>query len=443
MTPASVPRPSAPPPAPASGPRPLRAELVPAWPPGGRAAAGPGDEGAEARRAAKAAGAAPAAKPQRGARGRGAALGLINVAAFAAVVVALHWAQSFAVPLLLAVLLASLAAPVVAWLVSRGVPRAAAAALALVCLLVAVGAFGALFALSAQELRLQLPVYAERVPALLEGASAALNRQGFSTTPEQLTTLLGGAGALTLVRSTLFTTADLVSQGVIVLLLVFFSLCEIADFGGKLRRLVPDADGGFLRVEHAVRQVQTYLLLKAATSALAALGAATVLVALRVDFALPLSLFMFLAHFVPNVGVIVATVPAVAVALLGRGLGPAALVTAGYVAILFAIGNVLEPRLFGKRLGLSPLAVLVAMFFWGWLWGPLGALLSVPITMVVKVVCERVESLRWVAVLLDPGEPLWPAARPGPKGKARVLLPMAGHASQPIGLGSQTRHDRG
>ncbi len=378
---------------------------------------------------------APGANGPGGRAPHGAALGLVNVAAFAAVVVALRWAQSFAVPLLFAVLLASLAAPVVAWLVGRGVPRAASAALALLCVLVAVAAFGALFALSAQELRRLLPVYAERVPTLLEGASSALNRQGFSTTPEQLAGLLGGAGALALVKSTLFTTADLVSQGVLVLLLVFFALCEIADLGGKLRRLWPDADAGFGRVEHAVRQVQTYLLLKAATSALAALGAATILVALRVDFVLPLALFMFLAHFVPNVGTIVATLPAVAVALLGRGLGPATIVTAGYVAVLFAIGNVLEPRLFGKRLGLSPLAVIVAMFFWGWLWGPLGALLSVPITMVCKVVCERVERLRWVAILLDPAEPLrW--TRPRGKGKGSVLLPMAGRSSQPIGLGS-------
>lgn len=414
-----------------------RAELAPARLGEGRVNAGDPVRLGEGRLDA---GDAVGVETRRGSPSRGATLGLINVAAAAAIVAALRWAQPFAVPLLLAVLLASLGAPVVAWLVSRGVHRTAAAALALVCLLVAVAAFGALFALSAQELRLLLPVYAERVPALLEGASSALNHQGFSTTPEQLTTLLGGAGALTLVRSTLFTTADLVSQGVIVLLLVFFSLCEIADLGGKLRRLLPDADGGFLRVEHAVRQVQTYLLLKAATSALAALGAATVLVSLRIDFVMPLALFMFLAHFVPNIGVIVATVPAVAVALLGRGLGPAALVTAGYASILFVIGNVLEPRLFGKRLGLSPLAVLIAMFFWGWLWGPLGALLSVPITMVVKVVCERVERLRWVSVLLDPAEPLgWSRPRAGQNGKGRVFLPMANRTSQPIGLGSQTR----
>lgn len=363
---------------------------------------------------------------------------LVSLAALAALLFALRWAQSFAVPLLFAVLLSSLAAPVVAWLVSRGVPRAASAALALLCLLVVVGAFGALFAFSTHEVRQLLPVYAERVPRLLEGAASALSRQGLPTTPEQLAGLLGGAGALALVKSTLFTTADLVSQGVLVLLLVFFSLCEIADFGGKLRRLLPDADAGFVRVEHAVRQVQTYLLLKAATSALAAVGAAAILVVLRVDFVVPLALFMFLAHFVPNVGTIVATIPAVAVALLGRGLGPAALVTAGYIAVLFSVGNVLEPRLFGKRLGLSPLAVLVAMFFWGWLWGPMGALLSVPITMVAKVVCERVERLRWVAVLLDPAEPLrW--SRPLTVGKSRVVVPLAGRTSQPIGLGSPRR----
>jgi AI-2 transport protein TqsA len=354
-----------------------------------------------------------------------AALGFINAAALAAIVAALQWAQSFVVPVLLAVLLSALAAPVVTRLVGRGVPRTAAVALALVCLLVSVGAIGALFSLSARELRELLPVYAERVPALLGGAASALNRQGFSTTPEQLSAMLGGAGALALVRSTLFTTADLVSQGVLVLLLVFFALCEVVDLGGKLRRLMPDADAGFRRVEHAVQQVRAYLLLKAATSAIAALGVAAVLVALRVDFVLPLALFMFLAHFVPNVGPIVATVPAVAVALLGRGLGPAALVTVGYVALLFSIGNVLEPRLFGRRLGLSPFAVIAAMFFWGWLWGPLGALLAVPITMVIRVACERVGRLRWIAILLDP---VGPTSEPHSRRPGELTAPACASA---------------
>ena len=83
----------------------------------------------------------------------------------------------------------------------------------------------------------------------------------------------------------------------------------------------------------------------------------------------------------------------------------ALIVLMGYVVVNVLFGNILEPNLLGRRLGLSTLVVILSLLFWGWAWGPLGALLSVPLTVMVKIWLENTHDLRWVAILLDKAPP--------------------------------------
>jgi AI-2 transport protein TqsA len=96
--------------------------------------------------------------------------------------------------------------------------------------------------------------------------------------------------------------------------------------------------------------------------------------------------------------------------LVQHGFGACAIVLGGYVAINLTVGNVIEPHLMGKRLGLSTLVVFLSLVFWGWLWGVAGMLLSVPLTMIVKIAMANDDSWRWLAVLMDQS----PRAKPGP-----------------------------
>ncbi|MYG80244.1 MAG: AI-2E family transporter, partial [Gemmatimonadetes bacterium] len=141
------------------------------------------------------------------------------------------------------------------------------------------------------------------------------------------------------------------------------------------------------------------------------------------DLPILLGLFAFLLNYIPTIGSIIASVPALILAgididpvtleFAGMDFQHAAIVGLGYLTVNVFFGNWLEPTLLGRHLGLSTLIVVVSLFFWGWLWGPLGALLSVPLTMVVKIMLENTPDLRWMAVLLgktpppepDPGEP--------------------------------------
>jgi hypothetical protein len=134
--------------------------------------------------------------------------------------------------------------------------------------------------------------------------------------------------------------------------------------------------------------------------------------ALGVDFPFLWGLLAFFLNFVPNIGSVMASLPPILMALIQHGPGRALLVMLGYVVINMVIGNMLEPRLMGRRLGLSTLVVFLSLLFWGWVWGPIGMLLSVPLTVVLKILLEHSEDFRWLAVLLGPGGE--PRARSNP-----------------------------
>ncbi len=110
----------------------------------------------------------------------------------------------------------------------------------------------------------------------------------------------------------------------------------------------------------------------------------------------------FLLNYVPNIGSIIAAVPAVLLAFVQLGAISALLTTALYVAVNVTIGNVVEPRFMGRGLGLSTLVVFLSLVFWGWVLGPVGMLLSVPLTITVKIALESSSKSHWLAVLLGP-----------------------------------------
>jgi len=118
------------------------------------------------------------------------------------------------------------------------------------------------------------------------------------------------------------------------------------------------------------------------------------------DFPVLWGLLAFLFNYIPNVGSILAAIPAVLLALIQMGFGGALLVAGIFAGVNVLFGNLVEPNLLGRRLGLSTLVVVLSLVFWGWVWGPIGMLLSVPLTMIVKIMLENTKEFRWVAVLL-------------------------------------------
>jgi predicted PurR-regulated permease PerM len=186
----------------------------------------------------------------------------------------------------------------------------------------------------------------------------------------------------------------------LILLTVTFILLEASSFPHKLRSVLGDPQRVFPQFTKFVDDIRRYMIIKTIISLIAGITIGLWLFILGVDFPVLWGFVAFLLHFVPNVGIIIAAIPAVLLALIQLGLGPAVLAASGYLVVGFTLGNMVEPRLMGRKLGLSTLVVFLSIIFWGSLLGLIGVVLCIPFTMTMKFAFESNKSTRWIAVLL-------------------------------------------
>ncbi len=344
---------------------------------------------------------------------------LLTAAAVVVVVAGLRAAQTLLIPLLIAAFLAILCVPAVRWL-QRRLPTVLAVLLVVVAVMGVLVGVGAMIGGSVNEFTAALPEYQARLTALLRSAATWLRMHRVDLPGDRLSSIVSVGSVMGMMAGTLKTLAAAVSNVVMVFLILVFILLEAAGLPSKVRAALgrPGADLG--RFTKVMVEVQHYLGIKTAVSVVTGIVLGGWLAILGVDFALLWGLLAFLLNYIPNLGSIIAAVPPVLLALLQLGPGRALLAAAGFIAVNMVLGNVVEPQLMGRRLGLSPLVVFLSLVFWGWVWGPLGMLLSVPLTMVVKILLENTEDLRWVAVMLDTSPRLVDEAsvvRPPPSGE--------------------------
>jgi len=200
------------------------------------------------------------------------------------------------------------------------------------------------------------------------------------------------------VQSVVFSLAGVLSNTFLVLLTLIFILLEAAGLPKKIAMISGGADWAG-EIGAAVRNyvaIKTWLSL--ATAVLLGLW----LWWLGVEYWILWALLAFFFNFVPNIGSIIAAVPPVLLAIVqpDGSLSKALAVAIGYAVVNVVIGNAIEPRVMGRGLGLSTLVVFVSLVFWGWVLGPVGMLLSVPLTMITKIVLEGSEETRPLAILL-------------------------------------------
>ena len=337
---------------------------------------------------------------------------LLVLGAFVVICAGIKLAAPLLVPFLLAGFVATATAPLVLYLYRRGLPRGVVVLIGLLVDLAALAFLGAMIAISVGALARRVPIYQERVAELSRDLTLFVVDLGVGVSPESIRTAIDPSWMVEVLTGLLQEVASLVSRLVLILLIVSFMLFEVTGLPVKVRSVFATQDS-VDRLKRAATEVNKYVQVKTATS----LGTG-VLIALwcwGFDLDLPIlwGLLAFLLNYIPTIGSIVAAVPAVALALLQHDPGTALAVLSGYILINFSIGNVLDPRLMGDALGLSPLVVFLSMIFWGWLLGPVGALLSAPMTMIVKMLLAVSDDLAWVAALLGPVPRL---PRTGPEG---------------------------
>ncbi len=334
---------------------------------------------------------------------------LWSLAAFVVVIYGLKEGQAVLVPVVSAALLAIIVSPGVTWLEARRVPKVAAVlAVALGMVLGLVG-MAAMVLGSLGGLRAASREYGAKLSVHLQAVRAWFQSLGI---PADLDTVLSGIEpgaaaekAATVIIDSLGSLLAAVSNLVFVAITMVLILMESSSVPARLRALSdePDADISYFR--DIAAQVQSYLAIKTvvsvATGVIIGLWAAL----LGVDFAMLWGLLAFLLNYIPNIGSIIAAVPAMMLALIQHGVGTSLGLGAGYVVVNMILGNVVEPMWMGRKMGLSTTVVFVSLAVWYEIWGPVGMLLSVPLTMVIKIMLEHTRDFAFVAALLDGGEP--------------------------------------
>jgi AI-2 transport protein TqsA len=328
---------------------------------------------------------------------------LLSAAGFVVLVAGMRAAAPILVPLVLAVFITVINYPLLQWLRRMRVPTPAAVLFVVLATFSFLGLVVLVGSASLSDIRSVLPVYLDRLRELELGLMAWLEARGvpaetdsfYSTMfsePERLMDLLSGF---------VLRAAGFLSSAAIVILFTVFMLSEATGFPRKLRGAIGRGDADLSRFGGAVRDIQRYLAIKTAIGLATGTLIAIWLWIIGVDFPVLWGMLAFLLNFVPNVGSLIAAIPAILFAMLQLGPWSGALAAAGYLTVNVGLGNLVEPHLMGRRFGLSTLVVVISLVFWGWLWGPVGMLLSVPLTVVLRIALEYTDDFRWLAVLLS------------------------------------------
>lgn len=342
---------------------------------------------------------------------------LLGLAAVVVVIGGMKMASVIIVPFLLALVIAIILLPPLNWLREHGVAPIFAIPIILIVVVCGLIGIGLIIGNSTTNFVHALPTYQSRLNELTNEVISLAHKVGLHFSSHSIQKTLNPNAAFGMVAELLKSFGTLLGNGFLIFLTVLFILFEASVLPAKFARApTPGSKRSLVAFRQFMNGVQRYIGLKTLTSMATGIWVGVALWLMGVHYPVLWGLLMFLLNFVPNIGPIIAAIPAVLLAYLQDGMAMAGGTVALYTVANTVIGNFVEPRLMGQRLGLSTLVVFISLIWWGWVLGPIGMLLSVPLTMFVKIGLETSESTRWVAVLLSstPGKPLFRAHYPTP-----------------------------
>lgn len=330
---------------------------------------------------------------------------LVATAAVVVILAGVKAAAAIIVPFLLSLFIAIICSPLIKQMTKRKIPLGVAIGVLFVLIVLVFTFLAGLIGNTIQEFTLSIPQYKVLLAERISTVQTLIERWNlpFSISRETILANFDPSVLMNFVSRVLSSFSGVVSNVFILLLVVVFMLLESPVAKYKLAlALSPDDDlsNEEFYIERVLEGVIGYLGVKTLMSALTAVLVWGLLTVFDVQYAVLWATLSFLLNYIPNIGSIIAAIPIVVQALLLNGFSVGLGVMVGIIALNMAIGNVLEPRIMGKKLGLSTLVVFLSLLFWGWLLGTVGMLLSVPLTMAIKIALESSLSTRRYAALL-------------------------------------------
>ncbi len=292
------------------------------------------------------------------------------------------------VPGLLALFLAIICSEPMNQMIRWGFPRWLAILVVVLALLILSSVVPVVISGSLVSFSEQLPTYQEKANSLLRELNSVVASHGYSDI--DLRTVLDPAEALRWVQYLLGALGGILSRYFLILLLIIFIL---VDWPNPKEM----QSSSTLQI---MRTVQHYFGIKALTSLLTGILITFWVMLLDIDYPLLWGFLGFILNFIPNIGSFLAAMPPIILALLFQGYGIAIITSIGYVILNVFVSNFIEPRILGQQLGLRFVVIFVSLIFWGYILGPVGMLLAVPLTIILRIVLQGYPATSWMADLL-------------------------------------------
>ncbi|NRA55676.1 MAG: AI-2E family transporter [Gammaproteobacteria bacterium] len=324
----------------------------------------------------------------------------VLLAAIVIVLAGIKAASLVLVPFFLSIFLAIICNPILKYLMRFHIPKGIAIGLIIAFVMLAGMSLAGLVGKAVNGFSAQLPQFQVQLSERFSGVLAFLSRQGMPVNSATLLEYFDPSVAMTMATTLLNSLSGVMANLFLILLTVIFMLAESDSMPRKLHYALDDPQMRLAQIDQFLNSVNQYIAIKTLVSIGTGCIISFSLWAIGLDYWVLWGVLAFLLNYVPNIGSIIAALPAVLLALIQLGSAWAGAVVGLYLLVNLIMGNVIEPRFLGKGLGLSTLVIFLSLIFWGWLLGSVGMLLSVPLTMVVKIGLESSHSSRWLALLL-------------------------------------------
>jgi AI-2 transport protein TqsA len=325
---------------------------------------------------------------------------LVNIAALIIIIAGLIYAKTIITPFLLALFISIVCEQPISWLEKRRLPRWLALIIVLFGMIFLFTGFAFLIGETVSSFSGNLSKYESTLTDLSNSFIQFLNEKGYKIHQDQIFNLVQPAKILEFTAGALNKLISMMGNTFLIFLIVLFTLTEFSSFAIKSKAILLGSDKSVSYFSTILQNIRHYLGIKTLICLLTGILVYIALLIIGLDYPLLWALIAALMNYIPNIGSIIAAVPAVLFALIQLGVGGAIWTLASFMVVNNVLGNLIEPRIMGKGLGLSTLVVFLSLLFWGFIFGTVGMFLSVPFTMTIKIILEQNEKTKWIALLL-------------------------------------------
>ena len=328
----------------------------------------------------------------------------VGLASFVIITAGVMYAESIITPLLMALFISIISFQPISWLRKKKVSQGFAITIVLVGIVLVFFGLGEIIGSSVSSFSEDAPKYEKNLDEMGRSVGQYLELKGIDVSDNNLSTILAPSKIMQFTTGILKQLGGFMGNTLTILFLVLFLLMELESFSIKSKAIVKSTNVSVDYLETIAQSIRHYLSIKTMTSLLTGAVIWIGLLIIGIDYAIIWALIAFLLNYIPNIGSIIAAVPAVMFSLIQLGFGGALWTMMVFVVVNVVVGNFVEPKMMGKGLGLSTFVIFVSLIFWGFVLGTVGMFLSVPLTMAIKIILDQNESTKWVAVILGSDE---------------------------------------